>query len=198
MQRRSQARLAFLAALLFGCSDPLDAPSGYQDQAFLCAADAQAAREDKTRACNADAACSGWVSFSGTLQGQPVTVSSDLGSVRLDAVKAPGVGLVREALTVHAESPYFALRWVFSALPPLEATSEVLALPISISAVDGSVHSALRLEGGGTSVEFSGRDGQLLTSWTAQEQSGDAHVNLGSGNVIDGCFFARVSLESQR
>jgi hypothetical protein len=198
MQGWSESRVALVAILLFGCSDPLDAPSGYEDQTFLCEAGAQAARQARTKACNADAACSGWVSLSGMLQDQPVTVSSELRNVRLDAVKAPGVGLVREAITIRAESPYFALRWVFSALPPLEATTETLALPISISQGDGSVHSALRLEGGGASVEFSGRDGQLLTSWTAQEQSGDAHVNLGSGNVVDGCFFARVSIESKR
>jgi hypothetical protein len=198
MQPWYRASATLLALLLVGCSDGLDAPSGYDDQVFLCDAEASSEREARTEACRNAAACAGWVSFRGTLQAQPVRVSSELVSAHLDEIKEQDLGLVREALTINGNSPYFALRWVFSRLPPFEETPQALELPIGAANGENAVHSSLRLAGGGASVEFSAREGELRTSWTRQEHRGDAHVDLGSGNVIDGCFFARVSVEASR
>lgn len=179
--------------LLAACAEPLDAPSAYDDQVYVCGEDAAAARDAQSGACREDEDCAGWVSLRGTLQDQPVTVGSVVRSVSLDASNVPDVGFVRDSVELSAASPYFNLRLMFSDLPPQKVTAGELELPIGLG--DDSVRASLRLQGGGASVELPGRDGLLRTSWTLREQTGDAHLDFGSGDVIDACFFARASVE---
>jgi hypothetical protein len=176
----------------------LDAPSAYEDQVFLCEASAAVERAARTAGCRLAAGCAGWVSFRGVLQDQLVTVGSPLLAAELDVVNAPGVGLVREELVLRAESPYFRLRWAISELPPLKTTAGDLELRVAVASGQENVRSSLRLNGGGASVELNARSGMLQTSWDMREQSGQAELDFGAGNQIDGCFYARVTSEPAR
>lgn len=184
------------AWIALACSDPLDSPSGYESQEFWCGPEAARARDEQTAACRAADACSGWISFRGVLQSEPLTVGVPLRSVTIDRVSLPSVGVVRDAVALNADSPYFKLRWVFSDLPKLEATDGRVELPIAVVGGDGRVKSSMRLQGGGASVDLSGRSGLLETDWTKREQAGDVAVDFGSGNELTGCFFAKTLLEA--
>ena len=191
------ARPIVVGLLLVACAEPLDAPSAYDDQVYVCGEDAVATREAKSVECRSEDDCAGWVSLRGTLQDQPVTVGSPLRSVHLDASDVPGAGLVRDSIELSADSPYFSLRLTFTALPPQRATAGELEFPIGLVDRDDGVRASLRMQGGGARVELPGRDGLLRTSWTVREQTGEAHLDFGSGDVIDACFFARASLEGE-
>lgn len=132
------------------------------------------------------------------LQDQPVTVGSPIELVALDFVNAPGVGAVRDEIELRSLSPYFRLRWLFSELPALKEIPEETEYAISLREEAGTVKSSLRLNGGGASVDLPARTGTFRTRWDAEEQVGDAHLEFGSSSFIDGCFFARTSLESAR
>jgi hypothetical protein len=183
--------------LLAACAEPLDAPSAYDDQVYVCGESAAAARDAQSETCRRTHDCAGWVSLRGTLQGQPVTVGSPLRRVTLDATSVPDVGFVRDSVELSAASPYFSLRLIFSDLPPQRITEGELELPIGL-AEDDLVRASLRLQGGGASVELPGRDGLLRTSWTLDEQTGEAHLDFASDDAIDACFFARTSVEGDR
>ncbi len=196
--RRSFTGARFTVALLLvaACSGPVDPASAYEDEVFLCSDETLGEREARTAECRRGADCRGWVSFRGTLQAQLVTVDASLLAVEFDLQNAPGVGLARDAITLYGDSPYFRLRWVFSDLPAIKDTNGDIESPVSIHNDGGTVESSLRLNGGGTSVDLPARSGVFRTRWDNREQVGDAHLDFGSGNSIDGCFFARVSLES--
>lgn len=183
--------------LLVGCSDPVDAPSAYTDEAFLCGEAATAERDARTAACRQDDQCRGWLSFRGDLQQQRVSVDSPLLLATLEVARFADVGLVRTAIKLHGESPYFALRWVIDDLPAFQETPGELAYTIATKrAQDDRLESSLRLNGGGASMDLSARDGDFRTAWDAREQFGDGHVDFGGGDVIDGCFYARISVGS--
>lgn len=186
------------ALLAVGCGDPLDAPSAYEDQVFLCEASASEERAARTATCRLATGCAGWVSFRGVLQDQLVTVGSPLLAAELSVVEAPSLGPVREEIRLRAESPYFRLRWAFSELPPLDATPGELDYRVGVAKGQDSVRSSLRLNGGGASAELTARAGVLQTSWDEKEQSGRAELDFGAGNQIEGCFFARVTPEPAR
>lgn len=183
-----------LALWLVACSGPLDSASAYDNEDYLCGTEEAEAR---TEECLTAEDCTGWVSFRGTLQDQAVTVDSDLISADLDLVNVPDLGLVRDSISLSADSPYFTLRWVFSELPALRTTDGDIESPVSVLDESGSINASLRLQGGGASVELQGRKGVLRTRWTLTEHWGQAQLDFGSSNTIDGCFFARTSVESE-
>src|SRR5688572_30101858 len=108
--------------LFWACSGPVDPPSAYEDEVFLCGAEMGAERETRTDDCRRTSDCRGWVSLQGVLQEQPVTVDASLLDAELDILNTPGVGLARDAIKLYGDSPYFRLRWVLSNFPALEAT----------------------------------------------------------------------------
>lgn len=64
------------SALLVGCVDSLETPSAYDAQRDLCSAEHADAWRAAVDSCKSESDCGGVVSFTGELEGGPVTVES--------------------------------------------------------------------------------------------------------------------------
>jgi hypothetical protein len=184
--------------LTVGCGSGLDAPSAYAEQTYLCQDDRAVDRQTQTDGCRADAECLGWLSFQGTLQHQFVRTSTRLERVQVSNEELAGTGRVRDSVQLHARTPYFELRWVWSDFQlPASGVAE-RDWQISNRSGPGLVRSSLRMAGGGASVDLAAQSGTLRGGWTVGEHWSDLSVNYGPGNALDGCFFARLPAGSDR
>jgi hypothetical protein len=189
------SRLLSAAALMLltnGCGDPLDAPSAYTEQTFLCEDERSTSRDTYTETCRADAACAGWLSFRGTLQRQFVRATARLDRVQVGNEDLAGIGRVRDSVELHAHTPYFDLRWSWSDFQLPASGVPERDWQISNRSGAGLVRSSLRMAGGGASVDLAAQSGTLRGGWTTLEHWSDLSVSYGVGNTLDGCFFARL------
>jgi hypothetical protein len=105
---------AAMALILTGCASPLDAPSIYDSETFLCAPDqADRFRVELERCRNEydrDGSCGGLVSFTGRLYDQPLVVDSRFDVSRFEDLLRPDGVRIRDQVKLSGISPYFRFR----------------------------------------------------------------------------------------
>jgi hypothetical protein len=114
---RSISVVCFIGAslLVLGCGAPLEAPSAYASERFLCAPEHAAEWDALVSACNerygSDRSCPGVASLRGEADGQAFVTDEPLfaAAYEYDATKPTSVG----TLSLNGRSPYF--RFHFSA-----------------------------------------------------------------------------------
>jgi hypothetical protein len=98
---------------LTGCAEPIAAPSAFTEERFLCDAEHLAEFDAILAECRnshlADASCSGYISFRGTIDSQPVVVDAPTTLVKFDDQAMPAEMTTR-GFTLWASAPYFAVR----------------------------------------------------------------------------------------
>ena len=100
------------ALLVLGCAAPLEAPSAYTNERFLCAPQHAAEWDALVSACNeryaSDRSCPGVASLRGEADGQAFVTDEPLidAEYEYDATKPTSVG----TLALTGRSPYFAFR----------------------------------------------------------------------------------------
>ena len=111
---RSTSVVHFTAPLLLalGCVEPLEAPSAYASESFLCGAERAAEWNAFVADCNErhriDGSCPGVVSFRGDLEGEPFVASSRVFVASISYNLADPT-VVRE-ISCDGYSPYFKFR----------------------------------------------------------------------------------------
>jgi hypothetical protein len=105
--------IALSLICVVGCETPIDAPSAYTGEQFLCG-DEQAAEFDSQvgrcrEASLRDGSCSGIVSLKGAVDAQPIVIDSTAGKVTYveKSGRSDGSGGELSELKVYARSPYF-------------------------------------------------------------------------------------------
>jgi hypothetical protein len=198
-----QGPLAFAAVLAFtGCSAAVENPPAYSSERNLCAAKHASAWDAKIARCRAaydrDKSCGGLMSFAGRLEGEQITVSSELGATEFaDRIDADG-STVRVEVKLYGRSPYFAFDFEWRGLGGAvtdEDTERELRFESALESTDDDiVRGALRLSVAGESRAFAPRAGTLkVTRQAAEEQVATFDVAIGgSGDHLSGCFDAFV------
>ena len=103
---------------LSACVSPLEAPSAFSDQIYLCGPQNAALRDAALAQCReTDAQCQGVVSFKATIDDQPVTVGSPISHSGITDVGRQDGSTARE-IFVFGQAPYFTFSFD---LPGFEA-----------------------------------------------------------------------------
>ncbi len=180
---------------LTACLSPLDAPSAFSDQVYLCGAENAALEDAALAQCrDTDAQCEGVVSFRGTVDAQPVTVGSPITHSGItDVGRADGT--TSREIFVFGLAPYFTFSFD---LPGFEAppghTASGLFVPVegvcsTMTNQTPCEHPVLNLEArGGTYLSIINglvRDIQIETADDLQVYfTGE----LARGGNVEGCF----------
>ncbi|HMJ14871.1 MAG TPA: hypothetical protein VK524_25840 [Polyangiaceae bacterium] len=198
-------RIAWLAAsllALLGCTVAVENPPAYDAERDLCAAKRKGEWERRLASCRdeyeADASCGGLISFTGQLEGEPLTVDSELGASEFsDRVNAEGAEL-REDVKLQGRSPYFVFTFEWRGLGA-DLSSENGPRTLSFGAGVGGqesledelVRGALRMTVGGETRAFAPRGGSLVIERQTQgEQVATFETNFGGSDDLTGCFHA--------
>jgi hypothetical protein len=192
---------AAIVLVLEGCASPLDAPSIYESELFLCAPDqADRFRVELERCRNEyqrDGSCGGLVSFTGRLYEQPLVVDARFDVSRFeDLLRADGVR-IRNEVKLSGISPYFRFRVRFWEMGG-DMSGDERSLDVIAGQAPGPpqpfldrfVRASVRLSASGQSVESSALTGNVSLSIQAvNEEAGTFHLGFGE-DAIDGCFHA--------
>jgi hypothetical protein len=173
--------LSILAGLT-GCAAPIDAPSAFSEEQYLCNADRIDEFNARVEVCRrvraSGGACGGYLSFQGIVDSQPVVVDSAIS--RVDSQTQTTAGVVRNGLILWSSSPYFDFR--FSLVDKIMPGSL-----IPVSGTDSNVDIMnLEARGGNYFVNWTNetRDVLLLTS---DELRFTFSTDLQRGGHLDGC-----------
>ena len=188
-RRSAQAAAVCTAAIVLGggCLDDFHTPSAYDSEVYLCNSDADLAA--RIASCEqqfeTDNSCGGVISFQGTLEGHPVTVTATLAATVFQTVDSGTVELL-SAVTASGTSPYFAFTLLLTSVGGrndivdnngrfLTFDSEAETLPDPLN--DERVNVGLRLSSGGDSAELEGVTG-----------NGNVVVSLQAPNLLRAKF----------
>jgi hypothetical protein len=172
-----------------GCAAPIEAPSAYTSERFLCG-DEQAAEFDSQvewcrEASLRDGSCSGIVSLKGSVDSHPIVIDSTAGKVTYveKSGRTDGRGGELSELKVYARSPYFAFGLTLLSQPLDLETPEVPGV-----CRDPTGFFSLEARGGSDFVPmyFLSCDLRLRTPqamWVAFS------ANLRVRGNLDGCFY---------
>jgi hypothetical protein len=189
-----------------GCAMPVENPSVYDAQRFLCAEEHDGALRDAIEDCRndfeRDESCAGVLSFAGELEGEPITVESRLLSSEFIDQRLDGEGSeIRQELKLSGRSPYFhfTLSWLDLGGDLTggadERTLRFGAAPDPDEAFqDDRVRASLRMTVGGESRAFTPREGELTTErQRLDEHSAEFSADFAPGEYLEGCFHAFAS-----
>jgi hypothetical protein len=165
------------------CAEPIDAPSAFTEEQFLCDAEHIDAFNALVAACRDTRAqsgsCAGYLSFRGTVDSQPVVLDSVV--TKVDNQFPVFQGVRQNGLIVWSSAPYFDIRF---------------------SLVDRIKPGSLQLAAAGESnvdfVDIVARGGNYLTNWsnetrtieiaTEEELRFTFSTDLSRGGHLDGCL----------
>ena len=189
---------AYLAPWLLwlaGCLSPLQAPSAFSSEVYLCDAENAAALQASIDDCQQRYAqtqsCHGIVSWRGTVDSQSVVVESDIGDARISDTPRSDGSISRE-LALYGSAPYFTFSIDIRefGVPGKSTTGPVLTAEcVSPDTAKSCNVGILNLEArGGTylsPINSLVRDVQVDT--TAELRVGFSGA-LARGGSIEGCF----------
>jgi hypothetical protein len=198
-------RITWVAASLLpllGCTVALENPPAYDAERDLCAAKRQGEWERRLASCRekyeTDAGCGGLISFTGQLEGEPLTVDSELGASEFSDRLTADATELREDVKLQGRSPYFVFTFEWRGLGG-DLSSEDGARTLSFGAGVGRqeslddelVRGALRMTVGGETKAFAPRGGSLVIErQTPDEQVATFETNFGGSDDLTGCFHA--------
>jgi hypothetical protein len=165
-----------------GCAAPLEAPSAYRDERYLCGQEHAAAFDVWANTCREDylagGSCVGVASMKGESAGEPFVIDSTLDRSYVPENMHP---TVLELLSPAGTSPYFTFRISVTNLR-LETTAESsgacrsdLSL-FNMEARGGSINLVMKIE----TCEIEQRSGGLDVAFSA---------SFVRGGFIDACMF---------
>jgi hypothetical protein len=171
-----------------GCATPIDAPSAYTNEQFLCGAEQASEFNNQVERCREaslrDASCSGIVSLKGVVDSYQVVIDSTVARATYTdkSGKSDGIGGELSEVRLFGLSPYFAFRLTVFSKPLASGTREAPGVCRDLIGL-----FTLEARGGSDFVpmEFSSCDLKLRTPeeiWVAF--SADLRIR---GN-LDGCF----------
>lgn len=190
-------------ALLSGCLGSFKTPSAYHEQRFLCDAEHAADLQALTDSCVVESRCAGAFSMKGTMQGEPLTVESQLSGAAFGVVQPAGDPTqTLDRVNLTGTSPYFQFIFHMKSVgglvtPAGEATTRTLtfnggASRLANSLADTQVDVGQFLEVGGASADQGAvtNSGTVVISYlSSTELRGTFHGAFGqSTDVVDGCF----------
>jgi hypothetical protein len=200
--KETLARLRHMCSpLLLGlaqCVEPLEAPSAFSTEEYLCEADHAALLEARVEQCRQayalDRSCKGIMSFRGLIDAQPVVMDSELSAAQYQDNVTPGTG---RTVTINGHSPYFNVRLdlSFFAIPPdVTQSGPVATGAVVCTSGVSSICRAMDL------LNLEVRGGNYLASLTSEtrdirvETPGELRValraDLSRGGYMEGCFVA--------
>jgi hypothetical protein len=206
MWKRSNSPLlcgTALAVFAGGCIQGFESSSAYEDQRALCSDDYADVRQelfDECAASQADAdPCYGVVSFSGMLEGTPLTVESLALSTSFRAQQQRNGAVALDRVDVTGASPYFVFSLVLGSVGGSVVGSGARSLVLDSAAELESDHLGddlasvtLRLEAASESVALRGlpESGTLvIEGQTINEIRGRFDGAFGSADdELEGCF----------
>jgi len=197
MMQRTQ--ILIVLSITCGCAEPFDTPSAYEGQQYVCDNDAF---DERLALCRtrwtADRSCAGITSMTGILQGQPLTVTSELSEATfLDVLVKNGAAL-RTEVTGIGRSPYFQFSMRYRSIGGEASnggTTRTLTLVTNASSqvdelMDTKVAGDLRLNNGSDSSNISFKAGSLeLALQNSNEEAGMFTAQFArAGDTLRGCF----------
>jgi hypothetical protein len=199
---RRPLAIACLVAVA-GCAMPVENPSVYEAQRFLCAEEHAGALQDAIEDCRddfeRDESCAGVLSFTGQLEGEPITVESRLASSEVLDLRSDGEGSeIREELKLSGSSPYFhfTISWLDIG-GDLTGGADDRTLQYGAARdrgealQDDRVSVSLRMTVGGESRAFTPRQGELITELQRLDEHAAAFsADFAADDHLDGCFHA--------
>ena len=180
--------------LLASCASPLDAPSAFTGERFLCEekdASEWAARIQDCRASFAlDGSCPGLISFRGVLDSQSVVVDSPVTRLTVTDTLRPG-GIITRDLFLSGLSPYFRFSFDFPAFndPGNSKSGFVAPGDCILHPNEPCFAGVLNLEArGGTLLLRVSTLLQNVRVDTAEELRVNFSGDIASGGALSGCF----------
>jgi hypothetical protein len=188
------------AFMLVACALPVENPPAYDAELNLCAADQADAWRSRVERCRdayeRDKSCGGVMSFAGRLEGEQITVDSELHATEFsDQINADGSEL-RVDVKLYGRSPYFAFSFEWRGVGgdlAGETIERRLRFDSALESLDDEVvRGALRMTVGGASKAFAPRAGTLtVVRQTLGEEIATFRADFGSaGDSLKGCFHA--------
>jgi hypothetical protein len=167
-----------------GCATPLEAPSAYSSERFLCGPEHAAAFAALSSACREtylrDGSCEGFASLKGEIDGQPFVVDGPLFETSYESDETRP----RTPLGVNARgsTPYFAFRISISDLARTITTESGTVLPATGSGLFGiEVRGSSNLQTMHVnSCEIEPLPDGIYVAWSA---------NFARGGTIDVCSY---------
>jgi hypothetical protein len=196
-------RVAVSMIGLLGCTTPVENPPAYDGERDLCASELDDEWRRLVENCRARREdgdmCGGLISFTGQLEGQTLTVDSELGATEFDDVLIADGSKLRNDVKLQGRSPYFVFTFEWRGLGGA-VTGEAQERSLSFgsgaggTAVldDDKVRGALRMSVGGETKAFAPRSGELtIELQTEEEQVASFETEFGSaGDQLVGCVHA--------
>jgi hypothetical protein len=170
---------------LTGCADPISAPSAFSEERYLCDAEHLAEFDVIVAKCREahlrDGSCSGFISFRGAVDSQPVVVDALTTRVVADDMPTTGAPAMH-GVTLWASAPYFAFR-----LDILDASAPLSGTPGGNDAGTNRDFMNIEVRGGNYLSAWISekRDVQILTS---DEVRIIFSTDLTRGGHLDGCL----------
>lgn len=190
------SRLAAMVSLAH-CAAPVDAPSAFRAERYVCGAEHAAEFEtlmDECRTLGQTEGCNGILSLRGTIDSEDVVVDTWVTSAT--AADWPGDPHGARTLELLGASPYFTIKLdvYYLAVPPL--TSQSGPLPVNCSAQPELTFGPcliLNLEARRANY-FTGVENVTRTMEleSPSEMRASFSGDLARGGRIDGCFHALI------
>ena len=178
------AAACLAAAVSTGCGSPLDAPSAFASERYLCGPEQQAELDALVEACRQgdlrDGACFGVESFQGVLDGQPVVVDAPIVEFTYSDGARDG-GMARN-VSMKALAPYFgatlSLVFMLDAQTGLMTNAGLAGVPEYFN---------LEARGGNYLVTLQSATREIQ-SQTADEVRAKVSASISRGGSLDFCF----------
>jgi hypothetical protein len=195
--------MAALLALGQGCIAGFETPSAYEDQRALCTDDHADEWQELVSECAATQLsaepCAGLVSFSGSLEGEPLTVESQALWTAFRVQQQLNGAVALDRVTLTGESPYFVFSLALGSLGGSVIESEPRSLTLDSAAELASDHLqddlasvTLRLDVASESIALRGLPGSgavVVEVQTLNELAGRFDGSFGSADdQLVGCY----------
>jgi hypothetical protein len=188
------------ALALVSCALPVETPQPYATEQNLCAAEQAEEWQAQVARCRQQfdlaKSCGGVISFSGSLEGEDVTVDSELSGTEFADLSKADASKVRVDINLYGRSPYFGFNFIWRAVGGKisgERLERTLRLEPAFDSLDDEfVRGAFRVNVGGESKAFAARTGMLvITRQHRDEEVATFQATFGTaGDELSGCFHA--------
>jgi hypothetical protein len=186
--------IGFALTVVAGCAPPLDAPSAFEDEEYLCdpahAAQWQQRIGDCRAAYQRDGSCPGVISFRGLVEAQSVVIDSPVTKVNFTDIPR-GDGTIDRAYFIFGASPYFLFSYdlqQFDAPPGMSRSGIFVADPCTtVNTMCFSAILNIEARGGTALLRMSTLVRNVLIE-TPQELEITFAGDLDRGGNVAGCF----------